>query len=413
MVLFSLFITVFIILILVNFKVNLGLTLLISSILLLIFNSHNPIEIITLLKETLEAEVTIKLLLAVTFISMLSKFMSEYKILDRMIDSLEGILRSVKATMLIAPPMMGLLLVSGGALLSAPVIENLGDRLGFKKDKSAAINMIFRHGLYFIYPLSTTIILTSTLAGFPISEFIKYMFPTAVALYVFGYIVLLKGVKDVRAPKTSFKGYIINLLNFIYYSMPLSVSILLTIAFKLELYLAMIVGIILSLIIHINDRMLKSNTVKVPLKELIIKGVNYQMLITLFGMFLFKNTVQSLDGIELALNQLLSTGIPLELVIIGFTLLLSLATGSIQPSVALLIPLIIPLASNSHQLVMYSVLIYVSGFMGYFISPLHMCQVVTCQYFQIKTRDIYYYYKFIFGSTYLVSIIIYLIIMYI
>jgi len=409
MVLVSILVTIIVILFLVNKKVNLGLTLLISSLVLLVLNGINPLNILGIIQSTATSQVTIDLLLAVTFITILSKFMSDYHILDRMIDSLEGVLRSVKATILLTPPLMGLLLVSGGALLSAPVIENLGDRLGFSKKKSAAVNMIFRHGLYFVYPLSTTIILTATLSGYSVNQFISYMWPTALALYFFGYLTFLKGVKDVKPPKTSISQYLKNLLLFVFYSSPLSVSIFLTVALGVKLYMAMIAGIIICLLIH-NIEVLKGRErSRTSFLKLTIGGINYQMLFTLFGMFLFKNAVNSLDGVELALAQVINSGIPIEVILISFTMILSLATGSIQPSVALLIPIVIPMAASTHELILYSTLIYVSGFVGYFVSPLHMCQVVTVQYFKIETKDIYYYYKYIIAPMYIVSLVVYFI----
>jgi len=339
--------------------------------------------------------------------------MNNYSILDKMVDSLEGVLRSVKATILITPPLMGLLLVSGGALLSAPVIENLGDRLGLEKDKSAAINMVFRHGLYFVYPLSTTIILTSTLAGFGIFEFISYMWPTTLVIYIIGYWVFLRGVKDVRAEKTTLNAYLLNLLNFIIYSLPLSLSIFITIYFKLALYKSIVIGLIVAILIHQLEMVFKRTQIgDKSILQIAKEGLNYRMIITLLGMFVFKGAVNSLDGVSVALMNVLDNGIPIELIIISSAMLLALATGSIQPAVALLVPMIIPITSDAETQILYSVLIYSSGFVGYFISPMHMCQVVTCEYFNISTRQIYKYYKYILPPSYLVTLIVYYLIMY-
>ena len=161
---------------------------------------------------------TLSLALTIGLISILGYLMEKYLILDRMIYSLENILRSSKATILISPAIIGTLLVTGGALMSCPVVDGLGNRLDIKKDKRAAINLIFRHALYFIFPLSPALILASNLGDFNIIDFIKLQFPIAIAMYIAGYFLYLRGYNSPKIEKISFKKYLISILEFILYN---------------------------------------------------------------------------------------------------------------------------------------------------------------------------------------------------
>ncbi len=103
---------------------------------------------------TFTSEQTISLGLTIALISVLGHLLNVYGIMGKMIDALEGMLRSAKATILIAPAIIGTLLVTGGALMSCPVVGSLGDRLELSNEKRASANLIFRHALYFIFPFS-------------------------------------------------------------------------------------------------------------------------------------------------------------------------------------------------------------------------------------------------------------------
>ncbi len=77
--------------------------------------------------------------------------------MDEMIESLELMLKSAKITIMVAPALIGTLLVTGGALMSCPVVNNLGDRLDISNDRRASVNLIFRHAMYFIFPFGPTL----------------------------------------------------------------------------------------------------------------------------------------------------------------------------------------------------------------------------------------------------------------
>ncbi|KAB3534818.1 DUF401 family protein [Alkaliphilus pronyensis] len=177
MLILSLVISIFITLFLVNRKLNIGYSLMVSSFFLAMLNGRSLPQFLNLYKNTLLEPTTLSLGSIIALITVLAYLMDKYFILDRMIIALEKILRSAKATILIAPALMGTLLVSGGALMSCPIVGSLGDRLNIANDKKATINLIFRHALYFVFPLSPAILLASEIGDFRVIDFIKLQFP--------------------------------------------------------------------------------------------------------------------------------------------------------------------------------------------------------------------------------------------
>lgn len=414
MVIISLIISMAIILILVSKKLNIGYSLMLGALVLALLNGKGLKEIINTFIFTLTDEKTVSLALTIALITILGYLMDKYLILERMIIALEKMLRSSKLTILISPAIIGTLLVTGGALMSCPVVNNLGEKLNIPNEKRASINLIFRHALYFIFPLSPALILASELAEFDVWDFIKLQFPIALSMYVFGYFFYLRGYKEVKIPKVKISQYIKIIGQFILYSSPILVSLIGVLVFNFDFYISLIFGITLSIVINIYD---KKKDKKYDIKENILitmnKGLKPSMVIAIIGIMIFKNFVNDIDGLFIMLNDLLDTGIPIELIIIISSIVISFSLASTQASVAILFPMILPLANSYDIRLSYAMFIFTSAFMSYYISPLHMCQVLTLEYFDVKIKDLYKNYLHILPLVYLVMIIIYILNIYI
>lgn len=410
MIIISLLAVITLVLILVNRKVNLGVALILGGIILSLLNGVSLNDILKILGNTITNKLTITLVLTIVFITIMGNLMEKYKLLDRMIESLEHVVRSAKITIMITPALIGLLLVTGGALMSCPIVDNLGEKLNLPKDKRAAINMLFRHGLYFVYPLSAAMILSTELGGFNVWDFIKVQAPIAVVMYVVGYFVLFKGIKNPGIKKINVKEYINNIISFIIFSLPISISIVASAILHQPFYMTLPLGILISIIIHLID--IKRNDLyktKESLFQLIIKGINFKMVGAVFGILVFRGFINNLDELFLFLNSIVNTGIPIELIIIISCGILSFSLASIQPSIAILFPLILPLAATYDLKVLYAMLIFSSGYIAYYISPLHLCQVLTLEYFDVDIKRLYKNYKIIIPVTYAFMIIYYFI----
>ncbi|TCO74754.1 DUF401 family protein [Marinisporobacter balticus] len=409
MILFTLFISMGVTLLLVNKKVNMGYSLMTGAVLLALLNGRSLLSILKIFSNTFSESTTISLALTIGLITILGHLMDQYLILDRMIVALEKMLRSSKATILIAPAIIGTLLVTGGALMSCPVVENLGEKLNISKDKRAAINLIFRHALYFVFPLSPTIILASELGNFNIWDFIKLQFPIALSMYIFGYIFYLRKYTEPSLEKLNIKQYLKSILEFLFYASPILASLLGVVLFHLPFYISLVFGIILSIIINLYDKQKDAQyNISENLFKTIYKGIRPPMVIAIIGIMIFKNVVNDIHEIYIYLNSLLDKGIPLELLIIIASGMISFPLASTQPSIAILYPMILPLAPNYHIKLLYAMFIYTSGFMFYYISPLHMCQVLTLEYFGVKIKNLYNHYIYILPLIYGMMLIIYI-----
>ncbi|MBF4693607.1 DUF401 family protein [Fusibacter ferrireducens] len=402
MFILKLIFTMIIILILVSKKINIGLSLLLGSLSFILFNKASIFAFIGVIFQTLTDLEALNLALAVGFITILGYLMDRYHLMSRMIQSLENLLGSVKATLVLAPALIGTLLVSGGALMSCPVVNSLGERIEMSNVHRAASNLVFRHALYFIFPLSTTMIIAAQIGNYDLFEFIKLQFPLAIVFSLMGYFLYVKPYSSKtlsrelgNSVEMCFKSskVIFQLLNFILYASPIIVSLLATLIFKLPFSIACVLGIVTSLLVHLSDqhRIRDDETFFMSLK----KGLKPLMVLSVFGIMVFKNTLGLFPDLYDQMAAIVSMGIPIELIIVICTALLSFTLASIQPSVAILYPLILPMAIDEQTKLRLAMFIYTTGFVFYYISPLHLCQVLTVEYFNIDTKALYKQYRLI------------------
>ncbi|WZL74383.1 DUF401 family protein [Clostridiaceae bacterium 35-E11] len=413
MVILTLIISMGITFFLVSKKLNIGFSLTIGALVLALLNGKNIIYFMEVLLRTLSESATIILTVTILLITILGHLMEKYLLLDRMIEALEKMLKSAKNTILIAPAIIGTLLVTGGALMSCPVVENLGEKIHISKDKRAAINLIFRHALYFVYPLSPTMILAAELGNYNIWDFIKLQFPISLAMYVFGYFFYLRNAVEPSIEKIEAKQYLRTIMEFLLYASPILISLLGVVLFHLPFHFSLVLGILLSIIINIYDQK-KDQKYKLNenIFQTIYKGIKPSMMIAVIGIMIFKNVVNDIDEIYVQLNRLLDQGIPLELLILIAAAMISFPLSSVQPGVAILYPMILPLAANYDMKLLYAMFIYTNAFIFYYISPLHLCQVLTLEFFEVKLKDLYKNYILILPLTYATMLIIYMVHLY-
>jgi hypothetical protein len=103
----------------------------------------------------------------------------------------------------------------------------------------------------------------------------------------------------------------------------------------------------------------------------------------------------------------LSFGIPLEAIIIIMTSIASYVAANLTVVIGLMYPLVLPLVAPE-QVVPIASLIYTLGYATYFISPIHLCQALTNEYFGVSMKDLYKEYKIAVPVMYVISLANYL-----
>ena len=164
--------------VLLRLKVRLGRSMILSSFALAILLGVTPSEFCrTVINEWHNKPLSqtagylfITLAALVVFVNVLGTAMKETGVSNRLVPALQGLFRSRRFALSAIPLMMGMLPTPGGIMLSAPMVRDLGDRIGVERDRLAAINFFFRHQWESVWPLFPAVPLVQSIFG--ISAFV-------------------------------------------------------------------------------------------------------------------------------------------------------------------------------------------------------------------------------------------------
>ena len=319
------------------------------------------------------------LVIIVILIKIFATVLEETRQIPVAIENLKRVVPE-RGMMGIIPFIFGLLPVPGGALLSAPMVEAEGNRLGVSREGKTFLNLWFRHIGFLVFPLSTALVVMSQISGININRLIIVQTPIFVVSVLLGSLYILKLAKKVKAEKTEKREGIVleTFLNFT----PLIVTIAMTVilSFIMPLNMAFLIalpsGIFLSLIIY-----RKRDGYKI-----IGKGFSVSLGVAVFSIMLYRNITNASGVAEVVARYLQHISMPALVIIPLLSFAIGVLTAHNMAAIALAYPMLYPMIGNDIHLVS---LLYVSSFMGYLISPLHLCVVVSYEYFKPKFLELY------------------------
>ena len=396
-----------IVIILIRKKFNFGLSLIIGSIIVGVF-SLQEIQLIDIPKAMIEASFysfeknqiytsTIELAILMTLIYILAKLMQETGAIKKIIESLRSVF-SKGGILGIIPALYGLMPVPGGALFSAPMIDEEGEKYKLNKNQKNFLNVWFRHIWFPVYPISsamiTLILLTNTYSteqNLGITIHISFLMlvniPAFIAMIIIGFFFLRKYIKkpqnDVKKTKKDPAGLIYILPPIL----PLFFYIFL-INFGFTDYRAFLIGIIFSIILlYFLLKIGRSEYIK-----LIKKSLTINLALAIFGIMIFRQMI-TVSGTDILIaDTIKSLNIPVILMIVLIPLILGLLTGYNLGAVGLSFPLVsvfFPSPMDTITIVGYISLIFISSLVGYLISPIHLCNVLSSDYLKTDTTRMY------------------------
>ena len=311
----------------------------------------------------------------------------------RLMDAISGYLVQPRLRLIFFPALIGLLPMPGGAIFSAPMVKAVSGDMSLGNEDRVVINYWFRHVWEVAWPLYPGIILTVALADIPISTLIARSWPGVVAMFGIGWFFFLRaGVLDtvmLREETDLFSRGKESRSKIVREGLPLSIAIvgaigLETLFARFAPNISFEWGVIIALI-GANVCIMVQNQLGVSFLCAVLKKKSlWAMLMVIAAIFIFKDVMQ-LAGIVQALAASAGGGVALFAAAVFLPFLVGMVAGINVAFVGATFPLLIGLLHSlgmEEQMVPYLVLGTFSGFTGVMISPIHICLVLTCNYFQ-------------------------------
>ncbi len=358
-------------------KKNFGVAMILGAIILGLLS--NPEKLLQTFYETITDWRVDTLVIIVILIKIFAVVLEETGQISLVIENLKRVIPE-RGMLAIIPFIFGLLPVPGGALLSAPMVDSEGRRLGVSNEGKTFLNLWFRHIGFLIFPLATALVVMSQISGININRLIVMQTPIFVVSVIVGSFYVIKlSKKREKEEIVKKKGVILEtLINFA----PLLVTIVLTMTLSLfiNLNISFLIslpsGIILSLIIYKGRNKV----------QFVKKGFSASIGLAVFGIMLYKNVANVSGVAEIVAKYLQHTSMPAMVIIPVLSFSIGVLTAHNMAAIALAYPMLYPIIGNDIRLVS---LLYISSFMGYLISPLHLCVVVSYEYFKPKFVELY------------------------
>ena len=358
-------------------KKNFGVAMILGAIILGLLS--NPEKLLQTFYETITDWRVDTLVIIVILIKIFAVVLEETGQISLVIENLKRVIPE-RGMLAIIPFIFGLLPVPGGALLSAPMVDSEGRRLGVSNEGKTFLNLWFRHIGFLIFPLATALVVMSQISGININRLIVMQTPIFVVSVIVGSFYVIKlSKKREKEEIVKKKGVILEtLINFT----PLLVTIVLTMTLSLfiNLNISFLIslpsGIILSLIIYKGGNKV----------QFVKKGFSASIGLAVFSIMLYKNVANVSGVAEIVAKYLQHTSMPAMIIIPVLSFSIGVLTAHNMAAIALAYPMLYPIIGNDIRLVS---LLYISSFMGYLISPLHLCVVVSYEYFKPKFVELY------------------------
>ncbi|MCR3955192.1 MAG: DUF401 family protein [Gudongella sp.] len=320
-------------------------------------------------------------ILTVAVIGILGNLLKQYGILQRIVDSLLGLITSKKVIMMIIPSMIGIMSVPGGAVLSAPFINSIGDELDIIPARRAAINLIYRHIAMFLFPfVSVLMFVKAAIPQLNVYKVIGFGLPFIAGTVIIGYTLFMrgKGNGEKRERDLSLR----KLLDLVLITSPIYMSVVINLITGLPFFVSMIGSIII--VYFLSDK-----------KDFLYKSfnsINYNTIILVTAILVLKDIILQMDQMLGIINDLLMRSQGDIRIMLIFTLVsffFGYITGYPTSALAVTLPLLSMMGLGSNALHIYTFFLLAVSFVGYFYSPLHLCQALTLNEMKVSTGELY------------------------
>ena len=288
---------------------------------------------------------------------------------------------------MVSPAIVGFLPMPGGALMAAPLVDISTKKMNLKPEFNTFLNYWFRHVWEYVWPVYAALLFFEALSGIPLKTIILYQAPFTVLNIITGLIVSFLYFKkhNIRREKpqniTTPSQTIKDLFEGIW---PILLVILLFFILSIPLYVSLVlVALILTLVKHLEPK---------EIVNILFSKNMGKIILLIASVMIFKRMIEVSNAFETLRTMEVSVGM-----VVAFTFLVSFTmgflTGVNNAFIVISYPILLPLIQGlpPDHFVLMSVYVYVIGFAGILLSPIHFCLVLTNEYFKSNLYHVYRY----------------------
>lgn len=369
---------------LIRKKWNLGYIMIFASLLLGVLFRLKVKDIILNVVLAIIDSMTLKLFGIIVLVFLLSGVLRKIESLRDIVDSLQKLVKDHRLILAFIPAFLGLIPMPAGAMFSAPMVNEVASRMNLQAEEKTFINYWFRHIWELIWPLYPSIILFSALLEVEIREIVKVQFPLTIALFIIGLVWEQRNIKRNIIENTNRKDVFCNMKKLFLGTWPILLIAVFVLFVKLDFLISLSI-VILSLIL-LNRYKIKVKDIK----DIIKSDLDLNILFLIAGIMIFQRMLEATGIIIIIPEFFTGLGIPRLVVLFIIPFLVGILTGISSATVGICFPVLLPFMVVQNEVNLnYAMFAYVGAYIGMMISPVHLCLVVTKDYFKADLAKIY------------------------
>ena len=327
---------------------------------------------------------TIELFAIIIIVIFIGETLKNHRLFDRLILSLNGLVRDARLVAMAAPAIIGLLPMPGGALFSAPLVDTSTREMKIEPAFRAFLNYWFRHLWEFVWPVYAGLLIFHAMSGIPLRTIILWQSPFTLlnlgsGLALAWYHFRRQGVQRTVPPRSPKNRLLSDLLLGTW---PILAVILLFFVFSIPLHYALLaVSLVLVLVLRVRPG---------EICKTIFSRSMGKILLVIAAVMIFQHILQASDSFSaLAELRISLPAVVLFAALVSFTV--GFLTGVNTAYIIIAYPIVLPLIANLPNAVFLSLYVYIIGFAGILLSPLHLCLVLSNEYFCTSLLKVYRY----------------------
>lgn len=358
---------------LIRRKVNIGVVMLVGAVALGIAFRLAPGDMLSTTFDAIRDKSTFTLVFSLVLIMFLENIMRKTHMMQRMVTSMKGLVGDHRIVMSILPAFIGLLPSAGGAIFSAPMVEEVARDMDLSPEKKSFVNYWYRHLWEYCFPLYPGLILSSEIFDLPMAELIKVQFPFTISALVLGGIVAFRGMGRANTVLRTESEDNQHLRDLSYGLAPVLLVVFLVLVVKVDILYSLAAVVIALLALN--------RYTPAMIMQLGKEAFHIQTVLLVVGVMVFKGMLTATGAVEAIPGFFAELGIPLIALVFALPFLVGLITGIAVAYVGVTFPILVGFLAATGMDPRLVALAFVSGFAGVMLSPTHLCLVLTIQYF--------------------------------
>ncbi len=390
-----------VVILLLRLSSQVGLALGLGAVTLGLVFSMSPMEILDGFGLAMVDGPFLLVVLIVTMILILSASMERLGQTEELLRRFKAWVGDKRWGLVAFPALIGLLPMPGGAVFSAPMLDSFDSEKRLAPSLKSFLNYWYRHIWEYWWPLYPGLILACAIADLDLWHYILLAFPMTAVAVAGGLPQLMQVPRIVRVPSTENDPII---KHTAWRDLcPLLLTILPGVGFAICLRffgtnrlgnllpreLGLVIGLFAAVVWAWRDRGIRPDQIR----EILLDQKLFRMWLTLAGVFVFKGVMERSGAAQEVGRTLAHLEIPVVSMVILLPLILGTISGLPIAFVGVAFPILVPLIQTMgtlHMQIPLTILAYVSGFTGALLSPLHLCLILSNEYFEAPWPSVYH-----------------------